>query len=456
MEQRGDRSGEVVGLIADHLELAGEGDEALRYLRWAGEEAAKKYANQEAVDFFSRALAIVPDDDQETQFELLLAREEVLAFQSRFDEQRQDLEALKFLTNKMEFEIRQLEVGVRWSNFLFSIGDYQAAVEMAEQIVVQAEALSYMKFAASGQLSWGRALIWQDKSDVARSHLEQALAAFKDVGDQRMEGITFLALGAMSAGLYDLEAWRYYAQQALSIARHIGDKSAEASAINHLGVVASHLGNYLTAEENHNKYLLLAREIGSRQMEQLALGNLANQALIKEDYSSALNYTKQAFEISESIGNTERHGGVINLLGRVFAGLERWDESVEYFQQAIRLFEKIGEDWGAARARNGLAQVALAQGDIEGALNQVESILAYLEGGKGLGYGSGPTESYLICVQVLLAADDPRTKEVLERGYSELQGRAKKIKDEALKRSFLENVPWNREVVELWEEQQEN
>jgi hypothetical protein len=57
---------------------------------------------------------------------------------------------------------------------------------------------------------------------------------------------------------------------------------------------------------------------------------------------------------------------------------------------------------------------------------------------------------------VLDAAGDPRAREVLEKGYAELQERAEKITDEALRRSFLENVPWNRELVKLWEEQQGN
>jgi hypothetical protein len=91
---------------------------------------------------------------------------------------------------------------------------------------------------------------------------------------------------------------------------------------------------------------------------------------------------------------------------------------------------------------------------VDEALNQVDAILAYLEGGKGLGDGQGPTESYLVCIQVLQAARDPRAREVLEKSYAELQERADKIKDPEMRQSFLENVPHNRELVKLWEEQQ--
>jgi predicted ATPase len=452
MEQRGDRTGEVIGLIADHLERAGEREEALQYLKLAGEQAAEKYANKEAVDYFSRALALVSDNDLETRFDLLLSQEEVLAFQSELEAQRQNLEALERLAEIIESLEKKLELGVRWSNYLFAIGDYYRAADIAEHVVADAEAARTKKFVANGQLCWGRALIWQGQYKIVRPHLEQALAGFQAIDDQRMEGITFLALGAMSAGLFDLEGWQFYAQQALSIARLVENRSAEAEAINHLGFVADNFGNYLIAEEYYKEYLLLAREIGSRQKEQFALEALGSVAKNKNDYLSALDFTKQSLDISEAIGNEERHGMVLILLGIVYTDLEEWDKATKSYQQAMELFEGTGLEWGIARSRNGLARVALAQGDVDLAMDTIEEILTYLERGKNLGYGQGLTESYLVCVQVLVVARDPRAREVLEKGYAELQERAAKIKDPKLQKSFLENVPWNHEIVRLWEE----
>ena len=49
------------------------------------------------------------------------------------------------------------------------------------------------------------------------------------------------------------------------------------------------------------------------------------------------------------------------------------------------------------------------------------------------------------------AAGDPRAGEILERAYRQIQSRADKIEDEALRRSYLENVAANREIVREWE-----
>ncbi len=57
--QTGERSGEFVGLIADHLEGAGRDDEAVRYLLRAGDQARLVYAHGEAIVRYERALAML-------------------------------------------------------------------------------------------------------------------------------------------------------------------------------------------------------------------------------------------------------------------------------------------------------------------------------------------------------------------------------------------------------------
>jgi predicted ATPase len=453
MEQRGERSGEVIGLIADHLELAGEQEEALRHLRWAGEAAAGKYANQEAIDYFTRALALVPEEGMETRFELLLAREEVLDLQAKRELQRQDIEELKSVAKETGSAEKQMEVTMRWSKFHFITQDYQSEAEAAERVVAQAEAAGNLHFAARGQLGWGRALIWQFQYKIAREHLELALDGFRATGDRREEGVTLRMLGAVAIGQREFQAWQEYTQQALSIARQTGDRSAEAEAINHLGNIANRQGDYSSAQRFFNKYLVLAREIGSRHQERMALGNLGSVAIALKDYTSARNYNDQSLVIAQTIGDLEGEAGALKVLGDILADQEHFDTAAQDYLQALELYRGIGAEWGITETRTGLARVRQAQGDMEGALNHVNVILAYLEGGKGLGYGRGPTESYLVCTQVLDAAGDSRAREVLEKGYAELQERANKITDEALRRSFLENVPWNRNLVKLWEEQ---
>ena len=58
-----------------------------------------------------------------------------------------------------------------------------------------------------------------------------------------------------------------------------------------------------------------------------------------------------------------------------------------------------------------------------------------------------PFRIYLACYRVLRANADPRAASILAVGHGLLQEQASHIPDEALRRSFLENVAENRELA---------
>jgi tetratricopeptide (TPR) repeat protein len=183
----------------------------------------------------------------------------------------------------------------------------------------------------------------------------------------------------------------------------------------------------------------------------MALQNLGWVANDLKDYPTAQDYYEQSLVITQAISDLEGEGDSLAGLGDALAGLKRWEAASEAYLEAMGVFEDFDAEWGIAGSRSGLARVALAQGNVVGALELVDAILSYLEQGKGL-YESLRV-SYLTCIQVLQAAGNPRASAVLNDAYAQIQEMADKIKDVAMQQSFLENVPWNRELVRLWGEQ---
>jgi class 3 adenylate cyclase len=99
VENAGDREGEFYGLIADHLLRAGQTEQAVRYLDQAGREAAGRYANDEAVAFFRRALKLLETSSEKGSSEfrdrlirLHQALGEVLSTVGAYDEGRRSFE----------------------------------------------------------------------------------------------------------------------------------------------------------------------------------------------------------------------------------------------------------------------------------------------------------------------------------------------------------------------------
>jgi hypothetical protein len=63
-----------------------------------------------------------------------------------------------------------------------------------------------------------------------------------------------------------------------------------------------------------------------------------------------------------------------------------------------------------------------------------------------------PSRAYQTCADVFDALDDRETsRAVVEAGYRELMAYADRIDDPAWRKSFLENDPFNRALVEMYE-----
>jgi class 3 adenylate cyclase/tetratricopeptide (TPR) repeat protein/type II secretory pathway predicted ATPase ExeA len=88
-----DRMEEQAGLLAHHWERAEEPEKAQHYLYQAGEQSRRQYANQEAISYFQRALALLkeapPDAPRKkAPTKLYESLGDVLAFIDRYDEAR--------------------------------------------------------------------------------------------------------------------------------------------------------------------------------------------------------------------------------------------------------------------------------------------------------------------------------------------------------------------------------
>ncbi|MCP4527659.1 MAG: tetratricopeptide repeat protein, partial [Aestuariibacter sp.] len=216
--------------------------------------------------------------------------------------------------------------------------------------------------------------------------------------------------------------------------------------------------------------LAIAREIGNRQHETLPLANLGFVAAVQGDYAGARSYYEQCLDIVCEIGHRELEGYVLTGLGDALMGLGKLAEALVLLRQAISVRRELGHQALLMESQATLARAYLAQGDpatspsassgqvsgqtgqaLTQAQAQVEEILAYLDAGGNLDGTEQPLRIYLTCYQVLQASGDSRAAGVLQSAHAALQEQAARIPDEDTRRSFLENVPWHREIVAAWQ-----
>jgi len=109
-------------------------------------------------------------------------------------------------------------------------------------------------------------------------------------------------------------------------------------------------------------------------------------------------------------------------------------------------YDQPSAKWAERAALCGLAEIALADGDLAQAQRYTAELLTDLEAypWPRMFLGFRP---HLVCYRVLRVSEDPRADGILEQAYRMLQERAAQIEEAELRRSYLENVAVNREIV---------
>ncbi|MEM7114944.1 MAG: tetratricopeptide repeat protein [Chloroflexota bacterium] len=375
IEYSGERRAEVVGLIADHLELSDDAARAIPYLQQAGEQARAQYANEEAIDYFSRALALVSDKDVLSKVTLLLLREQVCEELGQRARQLVDLELCERLVVQIEGEKRpflQITIAVRRANYHESVGEFTAAIASAKTAVALAHAANLPRQEALGHLYWGRPLWKMGQYDAARIRLTKAYHLASSVDAKAEEAIILLNLGNTNALQSNLASAEQSYLQALDLYRTLKNLRGEGAIVGNLGNISKLLGQTEKAADYYEQAMMLAQKIGNVELEATWLGNLSALYRQKGQLSYALAYQQQALNISRKINDLRNLTIWFTTLGEIYLTLGQFSQALKLEQEGLALAQKIGSRITEAEAHHYLGMITFALGDLVTAQNHLE------------------------------------------------------------------------------------
>ena len=437
--------------LARHFEEAGVADKAVHYLRRSGELAAARYANQEAVVYFSRALALLPPSDQEGRWLALLARDEVLGILGWTEQRMADDAALVALASQMNDPGRLAEALSRQGYFLGVTGRY------SEELAA----------------------------------VEQGLAAARRAGARGMEALLLGLKVACEVRLGDLEAAAVTAEAALASARELGDDDTLARNLHNASIYFSECGDLARAAQLLEQQLEISRRTGDRGGEAIGLGSLGYTYVLLGLYREGIDALGRSLDLAQAIGRRSNAAyGALNLAlahlrvgaaEQALALLDQWQpellamndpfglaygetyramaweqsgdlgRALAGFTQSAAALLELGNPIYAYDALAGAARCLLKQGLVDQASNQVRAVSDHLtqHGGSGMEL---PILGCETCVDVLEAAGDlAAAHSILSAGYRQLMARVDKISAPEWRRSFLEAVPEHARLVARWQ-----
>jgi class 3 adenylate cyclase/tetratricopeptide (TPR) repeat protein len=443
----GDRSAELGGLIANHLEQAGRDAEALDLFEEAAEAALASYAIWTADGFFERALSLVPADAPQRRFALLLGREKTLGMRGLHAEQRSVIDELTTMVGDDPVAAAQVDLRRVWSHYYSGL--YGEAAAAAHAAVQSAERTTDLGLEARARSALAWCLLTNGDLDAARPQAEHALAKAVEADDERARNSAHNTLGLLLLMNSEFSAAREHLIASIRSAQEWGDLEREIVGATNVGVIETRLGNYAAARAAFERAQRIGAEVGDRLTEAHGMVNLAWVAASEGDWSRARDLAEQATGRQREIGHPDAVAESLMWLGHSHLGLAAPEEARTVYEEALEIRQELGQTALAMGAHAGIARATLAMGDLDAALAHAQIITDHLDGGGTLAGAWEPLRIHLTCVQVLRAAGRASAVPVLERARRLLVSESERITDPQDRRAFLEQVPWHREILAL-------
>ncbi|MHA1991187.1 MAG: adenylate/guanylate cyclase domain-containing protein [Candidatus Hodarchaeales archaeon] len=450
IKHSGERVDEVAGLIAKHLEIAGNKKEALMYIIKAAESALSKYALEEADGFYTRALALTPDNDIENQYTLIVGKERILGLQGNRAKQREILEKLVSLVEAMEDGFKKVEVQILKAWFAYWTSDFSEMLTVAGEALTSAQVINDQNLIQRSNYTIAWALIQLDDIENALNHAQEGLFQARELNDRIGEGSLLNTLGLIKMSQGDYPSARNYLEGFLSIAKDNKDQDSEKTALNNLGVSHTKQGKFASARNYYQQFNDIATEIGDQVSISTSFINLAWVTSAQGEWENALQYAEKGIAMKREFEQADSVAEGLVWMGHSWLGLNEPKKAFNAYNEALIIRRKLNQTSLAMGALAGLARVALMQNDFSSAQAYNEEIMTYLKEGGTLEGVWEPLRIYLTCVQVFQAVDDPRSKKILTEAYELLQSNASKIPDSDERKIFLEEIPWHKKILDLW------
>jgi predicted ATPase/class 3 adenylate cyclase len=364
--------------LALHFEKAQVQDKARHYLIKAGEQAASNFANDEALSYFNRALALASKTTSRFYFDTLLKRERVYDLLGRRPEQRRDLTELNRLADKFEDALNlRAQIAIRQAKLEIDEGDNLAA---------RASALSAIKELASmpGQspdllvdalLLEARAMFLSGQAIQSRPQLDDALSQARAHQYLRGEYNALAQLGLWHWYNGDNGSAASLLEQSLELIRQAGDVRRELEILNNLGIVKKDTYQFKDALAHYERAQKIARKIGDRSGESSLLNNMGRASIVSGDFANALLYCSRAEILASDVNDRTVQGIAMHNMSEAYRELGLYVPGRKAADESLKLLRSASYRVGEAYTLENHALIEFSLGESGRALELAEQAL---------------------------------------------------------------------------------
>ncbi len=346
--------------LAHHYDRARVRDRAMLYAVLAGNRARQRFANQEAIEYYSRALQLAQhlSGHESARWQAAMGLGDVEQLVGEYEEAIAFYQATLQEWGGATAEDRawaMLKLGQVWDKR----GDLHEAEEWLQQALRQLEQvrIPVLELRAQVYSELGWLSLRHGDLTAAQRWLEQGLAL---VSDTQFYNVRSSILNRLGGIYFNRGQWQQAVtcvEQALKLREQLGDMVGYARSLNNLGILKWSSGDWNGAQADYQRVLELQKVIGEVEGEVQACTNLAVLYMSRGDWEESEKYLQRSLEITQQIGHPYELAVSHTNLGDLYLAQGRWAECAQHLDTAIALYEEVG-----ARGNSNLNNAYYLQG----------------------------------------------------------------------------------------------
>ncbi len=358
------REDEIVEELAHHFSQA-EDSRATEFLLKAGDKAKSRYANEEAIHFYSLALGMVDGDDircdlheKVGELQMIVGNCElaIISFNKALELATQD--------------IRKANIYRKISKTYERHSKYDEGIEAADKgLAILGDLADSARSELLGSMSW--CYIRLGNYDKAMELQEISLENSKKIDDNKEIAMALHLMGTILwfRGRFDM-ALDYY-QKAIIIQREIGDDRGKENTLNNIGVIYMEIGRLDEALEYFEEGLVYEEMIGDKNGMAGTIDNIGNICHTKGQVEKSLEHHLRSLELYRMVGNKNGIAWSLSSLGYVYPDMGDIPKGIQCHMDSVELCKEIGDKHILVYNYYGIAEANVKMKDYDTALKYV-------------------------------------------------------------------------------------
>lgn len=366
-----DRLSEHYELIAHHYFMAKNTSKAMEYLVKAGDKSRDLFANESAVDFYSKLVALIDknkdssQEDKEIKCITLNKLAGVRTHIGKLEESEQNCRSALDIAQKLEnpdltakskFELGKIlrlkglfEEALAFENEALAIWTEHKDIESRINVVN-----------AIGVIYWN-----MGEYDKAIAQFEKMKEMCENTGNLWRFADAYNNIGLVYWNLGDYKPALDNFEKGLALRKEILDKRGEVDCYNNIGIIYEKLTDYEKAMKNYSISINLAKEIGYKIAQTAAYVNIGQIKSLKAKHSEAIEYYLKAVGSAKESDDLHARTMAMGNLGFSYVITKQFDEAEKYLGEAKKLSEESKDFDSYINAVIGFANLHLHKGDLK-------------------------------------------------------------------------------------------